>query len=398
MKRITKLLLLTLLVGISTTTFAQIVGGEGGQSACGGYWYLTSNAGWTASDFYKIIDIEEANLTDATLPKFSAADGSKNALDTDFGSGYFYSSVLTTNDGITYTPTSVKWPVKYFMAAFAPTMYTSAYSKVNLYGSYPSGGSTSGGGANAACTANDNSVFKSAIYDKPGFIELSRLASATANTPPSRLGFIEIDSIPQCERIQWSFSSTSWKRGVKCDINFNDGTGWQPQRWVASNYNWEAVFAEQGYQFEEMLGKQNDPTSYVSVRFRIWDGDSIHYKVNANDNSLSTSTYSGTMTPLAMWQTVRIHQIVIYSGAVPTQAPVPTVVNSIYAENGIKVYLRGQNIVLSEQAYAELYSVEGKRVFKGTTDNIDVSNYSKGIYIVKVTNSFGKVQIRKIAI
>lgn len=395
MKRITKLLLLTLLVGTSTTMFAQIVGGEGGQSACSGYWYLTSNAGWGTAEYYKIIDIEAANLTDNSLPKFTNSDGSQNAKDTDFGSGYFTTPVLTSDDGITYTPTSVKWPIKYYMAAFAPTMYTSAYSKY-LNGVTPSGNSPS---STAACTINDNSVFKSAIYDKPGFIELSRLGSVTANTPPSRLGYIEIDSIPQCERIQWSYSSTSWKRGVKCDINFNDGNGWIPQRWVASNYGWEAVFAEQGYQFDEVLGKQNDPTSYVSVRFRIWEGDSIHYKVNANDNSLSTSTYSATMTPLATWQTARIHQILIYSGVVPTQAPtIQTAVKQVYADNGIKVYRNGENIELSQQAYAELYSVEGKQLFKGIVSRIDVSGYVRGIYMIKTRNSEGKLMVTKIAL
>ncbi|HET7733488.1 MAG TPA: T9SS type A sorting domain-containing protein, partial [Paludibacter sp.] len=288
------------------------------------------------------------------------------------------------------------WPVNYKMAAFAPTMYNSAYTKVNVLGTVPSGG-----GATVACTLNDNSVKPSGIWSKPGFIELSRLQSLVLNTPPSRHGYIEIDSLPQVERIQWSYSSTSWKRGVKADINYNDGNGWQPLRWLASDYSaWEASFSEQGYQFEEMINKQDDPNSFVSVRFRIWDGDSIHYKVNANDLSLQTTTYTATMTPLAQKQTVRIHQIKVFSNIIPTVAPGPKIISGVRNVNAdvIKIYKSGNNIVLGEEANVELYTVEGKKIFKGLTKQIDVSGFSKGIYIIKAVANDGKIQNKKIII
>lgn len=392
MKKTTKLFLGAFLITLHLNVFA--FGPYGTQSTCGNF-YITSNTGWSNSEYYKIIDIDAATLTDAALPKFTAADGAKNALNEDFKSGYFTSPVMTTTDGIVYTPTSVKWPVNYYMAAFAPTMYCSAWSKVNVLGSLPSGKATS-------CSLNDNSIMKSNIYDKPGFIELSRLGSVVLKTPPSRHGYIQIDSLPQVERIRWSYSSTSYKRGVKADINYNDGKGWIPQRWIASDFSdYEGSFSEQGYQFEEIIGKQDDATSFVSFRIRIWDGDSIHMKVNANDLSEQAVPYSATMVPYDQKQTVRVHQIQVFSNIIPTVAPVVVATPNALASvnmNNIKIYLSENNIVLSEDANVEIYSIQGQKLFKGFTRKVDVSGYSKGIYIIKTIDTAGKLQNKKIMI
>lgn len=382
MKHITKFSLGALMLALSLNTFA--FGPNGGQSTCGS-WYITSNAGWSNSEYYKIIDIDAGTLTDAALPKFTSADGSKNAADTDFNTGHFVTPVMTTTDGTVYTPINVSWPVNYYMAAFAPTMVTSAKSKVNN-GLIPSG---------STCYANDNSVFQSAIYDKPGFIELSRLGSLVAKTPPSRHGYIQIDSLPQVERIKWSYSSTSLKRGVKMDINYNDGNGWIPQRWVASDYNnYEGSFSEQGYQFEEMVNKQEDPNSFISIRIRIWDGDSIHMKVNANDLTEQAVPYSATMVPYDQKQTVRVHQIQVFSGVIPTTAPSPKPIVSgtkNIMENMIKWHKSGNEIVLTEMADVQLYTIDGRQIFSGNTNKIATAQMAKGIYIIKASNNQGEM-------
>ncbi len=393
MKNSTKFILGFFLSALNVSVFA--FGPYGELSTCGNY-YITSNAGWSNSEYYQIIDIVPSTLTDASYPKVTSTDGSKNATDTDYKTGYFLSPVLTTTDGTVYTPTSVMWPIKYKNAAFAPTFTTSAHSKVTLYGS-----ATSGTGTTAACTLNDNSIKTSAIYGVPGYIDLSRLAAATDAPTVSRHGIIQIDSIPQCERIQWSYSSTSWKRGVKADINYNDGNGWQPLRWAASDYNaYETTFSEQGYQFEEMINKQEDLTSYVSFRIRIWDGDSIHMKVNANDLSEQTSPYTATMTPLAQKQVVRVHQIKIYSGVIPTVAPIPPALTGLKNVNinNIKVHYANNSIVLSEEANVELYSVTGQQLYKGFTNKIDAGKLNKGVYIIKTTDTEGKPGNNKIKI
>lgn len=381
MKNFTKLLLTLAVVLISLNASSQ---------DCSGYYYITSNTGWTDSEYYQIIDIDAAQLTNTSLPTFTSSDGSKNALDTDFGSGTLLTPVLTTTDGVEYTPTGKEWPVRYYLAAFAPTKYTSAYSKMTLYGMNPSGT-----GTYASCTLNDNSVMTSKIFDKPGFIELSRMGSAELKTPPSRHGYIQIDSLPQVERIQWSYSSTSWKRGVKADINYNDGAGWQPLRWVASDYSsWEATFSEQGYQFEEVIGKHDDPSSFISVRFRIWDGDSIHNKVNANDLSLQEATYSTTMTPYDQRQTVRIHQIKVFSGIIPDYVPsaLPNAQSDL-----LSITRRSNQLFLSESAQLTIISIDGKVLFNQQCDNADISNLPQGIYILKAQNENGKI-LQKIII
>lgn len=387
MKKITKSILGLALIALPFN--ASAFGPNGGQSTCGNY-YITSNAGWTNSEYYKIIDIDAATLTDAALPKFTSADGAKNAATTDFGSGFFGTSVLTTTDGVVYTPTSIMWPVKYYMAAFAPTMYTSAWSKINVVGTTASGKATS-------CSLNDNSIMQSAIFAKPGFIELSRQGSAVSKTPPSLHGYIQIDSLPQVERIKWSYSSTSYKRGVKMDVNYNDGNGWIPQRWVASDYSdYEGTFSEQGYQFEEMINKQEDPNSYISIRFRIWDGDSIHMKVNANDLTEQAVPYTSTMQSYDQKQTVRIHQIQVFSNIIPTSAPGGTsAIKNIYT-NSIKINRLQNNITLSEVADVEIMSYDGKMMYKGTTNSINATNFSKGVYIVKAINKNGST-LKKIA-
>lgn len=388
MRNITKTILGLALITLPFSVSA--FGPNGGQSTCGNY-YITSNAGWTNSEYYKIIDIDAATLTDAALPKFTAADGAKNALTTDFASGSFGSAVLTTTDGVIYTPTGLLWPVKYYMAAFAPTMYTSAWSKINVLGTTASGKATS-------CSLNDNSIMQSAIFAKPGFIELSRQGSAVLKTPPSLHGYIQIDSLPQVERIKWSYSSTSYKRGVKMDVNYNDGNGWIPQRWIASDYSdYEGSFSEQGYQFEEMINKQEDPNSFISIRFRIWDGDSIHMKVNANDLTEQAVPYSATMVPYDQKQTVRIHQIQVFSNTIPTTVPGGTSAVKKVTEDAIKIYRSENSIVLSETANVEVFSYDGKKMYAGHTDNIDVTNLSKGLYIVKAAGKSGNT-LKKIVI
>lgn len=388
MRNITKTILGLALITLPFSVSA--FGPNGGQSTCGNY-YITSNAGWTNSEYYKIIDIDAAALTDAALPKFTAADGAKNALTTDFASGSFGSAVLTTTDGVIYTPTGLLWPVKYYMAAFAPTMYTSAWSKINVLGTTASGKATS-------CSLNDNSIMQSAIFAKPGFIELSRQGSAVLKTPPSLHGYIQIDSLPQVERIKWSYSSTSYKRGVKMDVNYNDGNGWIPQRWVASDYSdYEGSFSEQGYQFEEMINKQEDSNSFISIRFRIWDGDSIHMKVNANDLTEQAVTYTSNSQAYDQKQTVRIHQIQVFSNIIPTT--VPGGINAVkkVTEDAIKIYRSENSIVLSETANVEVFSYDGKKMYAGHTNNIDVTNLSKGLYIVKAAGKSGNT-LKKIVI
>lgn len=374
MKNFTKIILLATILQFSQKSAAQCLP------------YYTPNTGWTQSEYYKIIDIDAEKLTGTSLPLHDKLDGT--ATSATFGTGSFSTPILTTTDGVIFTETSVLWPVNYYMACIAPTFYNSAYTKVVVNGATASGTATN-------CTLNNNTVVISPIWDKKGFIELCRLASAVASTPPSRHGYVQLNDLPQVERIQWSFSATSYKRGVKCDIKYGSGD-WQPLRWEASNNNSYATFAEQGYQFEEIIGKQDDVTSKISIRFRIWDGDSIHInQTSITEANPTGTTFTTKNEPLAQQQVVRIHQIKVFSGVIPTQAP--SAVASLQA-NSIKIFLSGKNIILSEDAAVELYSVEGKKVFKGFTKQVDVSGLSRGIYIIRAIDTDGRIQNKKIMI
>ena len=225
-------------------------------------------------------------------------------------------------------------------------------------------------------------VKTSPVWDKKGFIELSRQGTGAA---PCLHGYIVISDLPQVERVQWTYSSTGWKRGVKLDIKYGDGA-WEPLRWEPSDIAASlSGFSEQGYGFEEIIGKQEDPSSKISLRWRIWDGDSIH----ANATKTDGTPYTTVNSPFASKQVVRIHQIRIYSGVDAPDAP--TGVKNVIAD-AIKINLSNKELVLSELAKVEIFSYDGKRLFNATSDRIDVSNFSKGLYIVKATGASGKSQ------
>lgn len=378
MKKITKFRIIALSV-ISYFVGVNSIYAQEACSADGTKVYYTTNAGWSDSEFYKIIDIDAANLNAPSLVAHNGADG--RATSSAYSSGTFTTPVYKWNDVTsTFEPTSKAWPVVFYLSCQAPTFYTSARTKID------NGATVSGNGtADAPCYHNNNSVKTSLIWDKQGFIELSRQASEVLNTAPSRHGYIQINDLPQVERVQWSYSSTGWKRGIKLDIKYNDGP-WEPLRWIASDIAASiGGFSEQGYGFEEIIGKQAEEGSKISLRWRIWDGDSIH----VNPVNTAGSTYSTVNTPYAQKQVARVHQIKIYSALDAPEAPTAT--KSIVAD-AVKINLLNKNIVLSEIAKVEIYSYDGRKLFAGTTNRIDVSEFGKGMYIIKAVGASGKSQ------
>ena len=345
--------------------------------------YYTNNAGWTQSEWYPIINIDAEQLTNegTGLAAHSGVDGTVTS--STFSTGVFKTPVYNVDANMNPVATQLLWPVKYYMACLTPTFFNSAYTKIVI------NGAASWSAKGNVCFDNNNSIKQSPIWNKRGFIELSRFGSAIANTPPSRHGFIEMNDLPQVERVQFSFSSTAWRRGFKLDIKHNEGN-WEPLQWEPSDLaNGFSGFAEQGYAFEVMINKQEDPTSKISLRWRIWDGDSIHQNVSRTDGS----TYSLTMTPFASRQVVRIHQIKIFSGVVPTEAP-SAVRNP--SDFFLHIYRSGNNIAISEVAKVEVFAINGKKMFAGETNLINARNFDKGVYLIKATGADGRVQNQKI--
>lgn len=382
MKNVTKLLLVSVMTAYSMGTFAQ----------CEEYYATTTGITWGESGWYEILNIDAEELTDPSLPKFSGEDGMSNALDTDFGTGTFETPILGDNG-----PTGKTWPVKYHMCAFAPTMYNSAYTKIEEWGVEASGNSN-------ACSKNDNTVYNNILYSKPGFIELSRLAASVDAPEVSRHGYIEINNIPAVERVQWGFSSTAWGRGVKLDVKYGDGE-WQELRsevsdlkTVAGWYNY-TTFSEQGYTFEEILNLEEDPETLVSLRWRIWDGTDgdgiITGEFNPETGDYDKMWYK-PIDPLGQWQTVRIHQIKIFSGVNGDELE-PTGINS---ENADAFYItrNGNELSLTSDANIEIYSVGGNVVSQVYGNKISLEGLAKGIYVVKATADNGVVKNMKIAL
>lgn len=348
--------------------------------------YHTSNAGWTASEWYPIINIDAETLTPAAtgLSAHSGVHGEQTS--STFSSGIFKTPVYNVDENMTPVATAVQWPVKFYMSCLAPEFYTSAYTKIVL------NGATKWSGSGDACYNNNNSIKQSPIWEKKGFIELSRLAADAAAPEVSRHGYIMIPDLPQVERVQFSFSSTGWKRGFKLDIKHNDGE-WEPLQWEASDIAPSILpFSEQGYGFEVMINKQEDPASKISLRWTIWDGDTIHANVTKDDGS----KYSTSHTPLAQKQVARIHQIKVFSGVVPAEAPVlESATNNVFVNN-ITAHFNGSDIVLSETAAVTLFSADGRVSYQGTTDRISASQFNKGIYVLKMIDSEGAISRAKI--
>ena len=157
-------------------------------------FYYTTNAGWSNSEWYKIIDIDTENLNTTALVAHNGADGRNTS--SNFSSGSFSTPVYKWNDVTKlFEVTTKNWPINFYYACQAPTFYTSARTKVD------NGATVSGNGvADAPCYHNNNSVKTSPVWDKKGFIELSRQGNGVA---PSLHGYIQINDLPQVERIQY---------------------------------------------------------------------------------------------------------------------------------------------------------------------------------------------------
>ena len=144
---------------------------------------------------------------------------------------------------------------------------------------------------------------KRPTYGEAGFVQFCRNKSTDGVT--SLHGWMEIDHIPYVERVQWSWSNTSWGRGIKCDIKIGDGE-WKPLVWMGSEKQKQGwtVFSDQGYFMENVIDARD-----VSLRWRIWDGDG---KQGADDQVQTAPFDWQAIDPLAERQAARVHKIKIY--------------------------------------------------------------------------------------
>ena len=154
------------------------------------------------------------------------------------------------------------------------------------------------------------------IYGEAGFVQFCRnegYIDVAAKKRVSLHGWMEIDHIPYVERIQWSWSSTSWGRGIKCDVKIGD-EDWKPLVWMGSNQHKAGytVFSDQGYFMENVIDAHD-----VSIRWRVWDGDNGLTLVQTKPDG--TSVFGVAVDSTAQQQTARVHKIQIFGTAITAE-------------------------------------------------------------------------------
>lgn len=377
------------------------------SAQCDGYDYYPENMqiGWNSGVFYEVIDLNAATLTDAKYPRTGAEDGKKDNLNYSTnveaappGDGVITLPLRNYNSGDkTYVPSGYNYDVKFVRCVFAPDHYGSAYTKFEEYGELPAGSGN-------ACTANDNTCLIGNVYDKQGFIELARKAAPAGEPLSSLCGYVQLDNLYGVEKIQWSYSSTSWKRGVICEVRYGgEGEEWFPQRIIPSDVNNYGIFSEQGYEFEEALDLTDEDSWDIplSIRFRPFDCDTITF---ANEKDLDPSErskdyYYKSSTAL---QVVRIHQIKVwsmYSGSeLATKIANSTGIADLTGANGFAIRKEGREICASEECVMEIYTTDGKLVKQYSGKKMDIADLGKGLYVVKAISLNGNVKNMKIVL
>lgn len=274
-------------------------------------------AQWSNQSTYpKVIDI---NFNDDTWPDVWPKETGKDCPEWADG-GYVNAIIKVQANG----SGDVKYPVLFHNCTFAnKNAYngfagcTAAFARQYYLGEKATGNSadkmnnwTVAGHTNYLEDNITRNASDTPTHGEAGFVQFCR-NGALEGTTTSLHGWMEIDHIPYVDRVQWSWSSTSWGRGIKCDYKIGDGE-WQPLVWMGSDKHkvGYTVFSDQGYFMESLIGQSD-----VSLRWRVWDGE------RAGNPVQNGSVFSATENPLAQVQTARVHKIQIFGNTItPTQA------------------------------------------------------------------------------
>ncbi|MDE5727028.1 MAG: hypothetical protein K2H94_02740, partial [Duncaniella sp.] len=268
-------------------------------------------AAWSnSSTSPKIIDI---NFTDTSWPDTWGDSGTAIKCP-EFSTGRYVNAILPV-PALSSDNTDVTWPVLFHNCIFAnknsnngQAAATAAFSrqfydgqKATNYNNWTVAGHTA--------YLEDNIVMGDngkPLRGEAGFVQMCRNA---AEAGESLHGWMEIDHIPYVERIQWSWSSTSWGRGIKCDIKIGDGP-WKPLVWMGSEKQKQGwtIFSDQGYFMENVVD-----ASDVSIRWRVWDGDG---KAGSADQVQTAPFDWQAVDPRAERQAPRVHKVQIFGSPV----------------------------------------------------------------------------------
>lgn len=260
---------------------------------------------WSNSSTYpKVIDI---NFSDTSWPNTWGNSGTAIQCP-EFPSGIYVNAILSTP---VVTSPEISYPINFHNCTFATTASnnglaaaTAAFSrqyydgqKATSYNDWKQPGHTH--------YLEDNIRYENGkpVYGEAGFVQMCRNAAIDGE---SMHGWMQIDHVPYIERIQWSWSSTSWGRGIKCDIKIGDGE-WKPLVWMGSEKQKQlwTIFSDQGYFMENIIN-----ASDVSLRWRVWDGDGT--RAEGNQVQVTEDFDWQPIDPLAQKQAPRVHKIQIF--------------------------------------------------------------------------------------
>lgn len=261
---------------------------------------------WSNSSTYpKVIDI---NFSDESWPSTWQKETGRDCP--EWADGGYVNAVLTTPAN--GDASDVSYPVLFHNCTFATKKsfngragVTAAFARQYYIGDKCSGNSSSTYN-NWTVKGHTHYLEDNITYDdegKPnygeaGFVQMCRNAAINGE---SMHGWMEIDHIPYVDIIQWSWSSTSWGRGIKCDYKIGDGE-WKPLVWMGSERqkNGWTVFSDQGYFMENKIDAHD-----VSIRWRVWDGE-------IKDNPVQSDVFTQYADPMAERQAPRVHKIQIF--------------------------------------------------------------------------------------
>lgn len=259
----------------------------------------------------KIIDI---NFNDESWPSTWQKETGRDCP--EWTDGGYVNAVLTTpaNGG-----TEVNYPILFHNCTFATRKSynglagaTAAFARQYYLGEKCSGNSvkTYNNWTVAGHThyLEDNITYNESgvpTHGEAGFVQMCRNAAVDGK---SVHGWVEIDHIPYVERVQWSWSSTSWGRGIKCDYKVGDGD-WQPLVWMGSEKQKQGwtVFSDQGYFMENVIDAHD-----VSLRWRVWDG-------GIQGNPVQSDVFNQYEDPMAQRQAPRVHKIQIFGDEITAE-------------------------------------------------------------------------------
>ncbi len=268
-----------------------------------------------ASSATKIIDI---NFSDTTWPATWAGETGRDCPSLSDG-GYVNAILNVPAAGV--AGATVDFPVFFHHCTFATKESyngfagaTAAFARQYYIGEKPSG--------NSAATYNnwtvaghtiylEDNIERNAagtpVYGEAGFVQMCRDA---ATDGVSNHGWMEIDHIPYVERIQWSWSSTSWGRGIKCDVKIGAGD-WQPLLWMGSERQKQGwtVFSDQGYFIENVINAAD-----VSLRWRVWDGEDLANPVQKDE--AGNCPFTQAIDPMAQRQAPRVHKLRVFGNPI----------------------------------------------------------------------------------